>query len=168
MGNLIREIQCVQNPALGAMILWRFTCGYLHGSKNNLFTPVPLLFIVLPIVLHQETTEFISSTRTTSGLRAFVDKFSISSTSKRDLILSIHNRAAIVKHLTLDSIKIGLSSKLISLDCNKGVAIPLSETFPKAGIPEDIRKMLKAAEKFGDWCSQLSLHEISITLKVVF
>lgn len=39
------DVMYVQNPALGAVLLWRFTCGYY--SNENRPVPFPLLFVVL-------------------------------------------------------------------------------------------------------------------------
>lgn len=41
------DVMYVQNPALGTVLLWRFTCGYY--SNENRPVPFPLLFVVLPI-----------------------------------------------------------------------------------------------------------------------
>ena len=46
------DVMYVQNPALGAVLLWRFTCGYY--SNENRPVPFPLLFVVLPIVFRQD------------------------------------------------------------------------------------------------------------------
>jgi hypothetical protein len=93
MGALSQETQLVQNPALGAMLLWRFASGYERRSNIHSYAPLPLLFLVLPVTLHQETARFIASTRQASGLRAFVNKFSDSSVSKSDVLLAINDRA---------------------------------------------------------------------------
>jgi len=33
MSALDREVNAVQNPALGAVVLWRFACGYQFASQ---------------------------------------------------------------------------------------------------------------------------------------
>lgn len=43
------DVMYVQNPALGTVLLWRFTCGYY--SNENRPVPFPLLFVVLPLLL---------------------------------------------------------------------------------------------------------------------
>ncbi len=93
MYTLSQETQYVQNPALGAMLLWRFAVGYERGSRTASPTPIPLLFLVLPVTLHEETVQFVTSTREASALRAFAGKFSESRTSKSDLLLAIHRRS---------------------------------------------------------------------------
>lgn len=66
MSRLIKEFYNVQNPALGAYLLSRFSCGYLKENQER--TPMTLIFIVLPMIYKQEIADFISSTRKVSGL----------------------------------------------------------------------------------------------------
>lgn len=168
MSILNKETRIVQNPALGSVLLWRFAVGYSDGSEIKAPTPLPLLFVVLPIIYHEETAAFIESTRKSSGLRAFVNKFDESKTSKSDLIISIHERARVMRQLTQHSLSLALASDLIALDLRSGGIFPKTRTQPKTGIPNSVTEMMKAAERLGFWCSKLTLHEVSITLKVAF
>lgn len=168
MTVLNRETKLIQNPALGSVLLWRFTTGYAEGSEVNNPTPLPLLFLVLPIALHQETAKFVKSTQKSSGLRGFAGKFNESKHAKNDLILSIHPRSVNMRSLTLHSLRLALTSRLVTLDAQAGTVIPLSATAPRAGVPESVRTMLRAVEKLGVWCAQVSLHEVSVSLKVGF
>ena len=168
MTILNQETRNIQNPALGAMLLWRFTTGYAKGCKASSPTPLPLLFIVLPIMLHQETAQFITSTQQRSGLRTFAAKFAEPKTSKNDLLLAIHERSIKMRNLSINSLRQAIASKLILIDSTEGVAIPISKTQPKAGIPQSVRSMIRGAEKLGSWCSELTLHEVSVILKVGF
>ena len=166
--RLNQETLNVQNPALGAMLVWRFVAGYERASATRKPTPFPLVFLVLPMMLHQETAEFITSTREASGLRAFASKFSESRKSKTDLLFALPKRSLDMRKLTIESLVLAISSGLISIDCDRGMAIPLSSSQVKAGISSYIRSMLRAAEKLGAWCSSISLHEVSVILKVGF
>lgn len=168
MTVLGRETANIQNPALGSIILWRFAVGYTEDSATREAAPLPLLFLVLPVVLHSETAELIASTQKRSGLRAFVGKFGESRVSKSDLVLSIHNRALQMKGLSLESLRLALSNQRLVLDTKGGSVQPASRTQSASGIPESVKPLLKAAEKFGHWCAPLSLHEIAISLKVSF
>lgn len=166
MSLLTQEVRNIQNPALGAGLLWRFACGYVgsHPTRDNL--PLPLAFLVLPIVLHEETEEFVQTTQKSSGLRAFAAKFGKTENSKQDMLLSIHDRMLALRHLSVDSIRLALATRMLHL--NAAHLIPLSETEAAAGIAPDVRRMMKNAEKLGWWCGLLTLHEVSTTLKVRF
>lgn len=168
MNTLSKETRIIQNPALGAFLIWRFTVGYEQGSKNKDGTPLPLIFIVLPILLHPEISEFIMNTREASGLRAFAGKFASARVSKSDLLFAINKRAIKMRSLTMHSLNLALNARLAALAPENGIVIPLSNTPPKSGVPASITPLFKASEKLGVWCSQISLHEVSIILKVGF
>lgn len=166
MNTLAREVRNIQNPALGAGLLWRFVCGYVASNPTREPAPLPLLFLVLPIILHEQTEEFVKSTQKSSGLRAFVAKFGYASNSKQDLLLAIHDRVLAFRQLSLDSLRLALATRLVYLDV--ATVIPLSETKAEAGIPPDIKRLMKSAEKLGIWCGSLTMHEIVTILKVRF
>lgn len=73
MGNLSKEFENVQNPALGSYVLWNFSRGYYE--VNSSFIPFQLFFIVLPIIFRADLVDVITSTQKQSGLRYFADKF---------------------------------------------------------------------------------------------
>jgi len=168
MSSLNKEIRNVQNPALGAMLLWRFVVGYSDGSDIAAHVPLPLMFIDLPIMLHKDTVAFVTSTNKPTGLRGFVNKFNESRTSKSDLITSIHQRALQMRELTSKSLALALSANLIAIDAKTGLVAALSISTPKFDVAGSVRELLRGSEKIGYWCSKLTMHEISVILKVVF
>lgn len=166
MSLITQEVRNIQNPALGAGLLWRFCCGYVGSHPTHDSVPLPLAFLVLPVVLHQQTEEFVHSTQRASGLRAFSAKFAKSENSKQDVLLAIHDRMLDLRHLSLDSLRIALVTRLLHL--HNAHLTPLSETRASAGISTDVKRLMNNAEKLGGWCGLLTLHEISTTLKVRF
>ena len=166
MSVLTREVQNIQNPALGAGLIWRFTVGYQNGHAAHDPAPLPLLFLVMPVTIHRDTEEHLSGTREVSGLRMFAGKFGKAENSQQDLLLAIHNRMLTLRTLTMESIRLALATRLLHLD-NASV-IALSTTEAVAGIPTEVRRLLKSAEKLGIWCGQLTMHEVASILKVRF
>ena len=161
---LAREAQNVQNPALGAAILWRFCCSYTTNHPMNDAPALPMLFVILPIVLHQATAELLRRTRPGSGLRAFAAKFGDVTVAKQDLLLQIHDRSLRWRTLTMQSIELAAAGSLIHLT-ESGKVMPLSKTKAR-GLSDEVKQLLSDAEKLGAWCGQLTLHEITTTLKV--
>jgi len=161
---LTQEAQNIQNPALGAAALWRFCCGYVEAHPGGDLPHLPLLFLVLPIVLHQATAELLRRTRSSSGLRAFTAKFGDSQVSKQDLLLQIHDRAVRWRTLSLQSIELAAAGRLVQVT-DGGEVMPLSRTKAR-GLPDEVKQLLADAEKLGAWCGQLTLHEVTTTLKV--
>jgi hypothetical protein len=163
---LTKEVRNIQNPALGAGLLWRYVCGYVGTHPSRDPAPLPLLFVVLPIILHEQTENFVQNTQRASGLRTFAAKFARSENSKQDLLLAIHDRMITLRTLTLESFRLALSTRLLHLD--GASVIPLSETQAVAGIPPDVRRLMRNADKIGSWCGLLTIHEIAVSLKVRF
>lgn len=165
MSSLTREVRTVQNAALGGTLLWRFTVGYSQGNPTHNPPPVPLGFLVLPIAFHQDTFELVSSTRTDTGLHAFVDKFSRSENQKADLLLSIHSRVVAMRSLSWRSLCLAIERRLVAIDTGQAAIVALSHTAPGA-VPVSVKPLLSGAEKLGAWCSRLSMLEICSILKV--
>lgn len=162
MSVISKEIYYVQNPAIGAAVLWRFSCGY-HKSKSKP-VPFPLLFIVLPIVFREELRQVISSTQRRSGLSKISEK--LFDQKSINNLYTINNAAISLRPLSLDSIRIGLACGLLAVDYETALVYPLVET--KKKLSTDVNKLLDASEKLGEWCSELSLIEICKLLKVRF
>lgn len=161
---LAREAQNVQNPALGAALLWRFCCAYTASHPTNDPPALPTLFFVLPILLHAATAELLRRTRSGSGLRAFAAKFGDATVSKQDLLLQIHDRSLRWRMLTLQSLELAAAGHLVHLT-EVGDVTPLSKTKAR-GLPDEVKQLMADAEKLGTWCGPLTLHEITTTLKV--
>jgi len=161
---LAKEAQNVQNPALGAAILWRFCCAYGQAHPTSNAPALPTLFLVLPIVMHQATTALLHRTRPSSGLRAFAAKFGDTTVAKQDLLLQIHHRSLRWRSLTLQSIELAAAGGLIHLT-DAGRVVPLPRTKAR-GLADEVKQLLGDAEKLGAWCGPLTLHEITTTLKV--
>ncbi|MPT40260.1 MAG: hypothetical protein E2603_17605 [Achromobacter sp.] len=164
MKTLAKEAQNIQNPALGAALIWRFCCGYVEANRVNAPPHLPLLFLVLPIVLHQATSEFVKRTYRSSGLRTFAAKFGDSSVSKQDLLMQIHDRSIRWRNLSLQSIELAVAGSLLKI-ADDGDAIPLSRTKAR-GLSDEIKHLMDIAEKLGIWFGELTVHEIVTTLKV--
>lgn len=163
MKQFDREISNVQNPAIGAAILWRFVCGYYkYGNK---FVPFPLLFVVLPIIFREDLCKVINSTNQASGFNKVSEK--LFKSSSNDQLLSVNNAAISMRELTLQSFNIGMAANLYSMDFNTAYVFPLRQT-NRSGLSSPTKKLLNASEKMGGWCAELSLLEICNLLKVRF
>ncbi|WP_394546852.1 three component ABC system middle component [Pantoea ananatis] len=161
---LTREAQNVQNPALGAALLWHFCCGYVETHRVSSPPPLLFLFLVLPILLHQDTSDFVKRTYKSSGLRAFAAKFGDSSISKQDLLFQIHERSIRWRQLSLRSIELAVAGNLLKLQ-DDGDVIPLSKTKAR-GLSDEVKALMDLAQKLGSWFGELTVHEVVTTLKV--
>ena len=87
MSPLSQETRHVQNPALGAVLLWRYALGWSEHNRIRAYPALPLLFVVLPILLHQDTFDLLKSTKRPTGLHGFAEKFSRASSRKSDVLM---------------------------------------------------------------------------------
>lgn len=159
-----RDVMYVQNPAIGAALLWRFTCGYY--SNENRPIPFPLLFVVLPIMFRQDLCTVIKGTQKASGLSKFSEK--LFSGKQNDSIHYVNTAAIQMRGLTLESFNIAVEANLVSLSAETAMVFPLIITTHKYVPKGDCKDMLTAAERLGIWCSGLTLLEIAKWLKVRF
>ena len=142
--------------------------GYSSSHERADATPLPLLFLVLPILLHKETADLVISTRRASGLRQFVEQFQLAAQNKTDLLLAIAPRAQAMRPLTAGSMGIAVLSNLIAIDETSGKALAVSQTPAAVGIPQSVRSLLSAADRLGFWFSQVSEYETALLLQVKF
>lgn len=163
MTILLSEVQAMQNPALGATLIWRFACGYAPQNDGHDGVPLPLVFVVLPVVLHERTRAEVTATRAASGVRKFEEKFQ----DRADLLLALNQRAISMRTLSLHSIRQALASGLLALLPERGTLWPRSYSNPP-NPSKHICELLGAAEKLGNWCRSLSAYEVSGILRVEF
>lgn len=164
MNRSLSELEIIQNPALGAYLLWRFGIGY--QSSDGRQAPFHLFFLVLPLVLHRHTLSKISSTQRASGLALFAAKLA----EERENLMAIHNRTLLLRRLSLQSLAMGTEHRLLSISAGTATvrANTADEQFRVPLLPDRITPLARAPEKLGYWCSQFSLHQIATTLMVDF
>ncbi|WP_413045888.1 three component ABC system middle component [Pseudomonas phoenicis] len=154
------DIYLVQNPALGAALVWRFVEAYAPKAAGKL--PVlPLLFLVLPIVYRKELRDVAVSTQISSGLRLFAGKFK----KEQEVLYGIQSRMLRLKKLSLSSISIALHCGLISINTESAEISSLRQKAPKHD-DDDIKHMMRTAEKLGHWCKELTLPEVQAILRI--
>lgn len=163
-GSGLSEIEIIQNPALGSFLMWRYGTGFQEG--RDLPSPVLLGFLVLPLLLHKATFRLVSSTQNRSGLSLFAAKFS----EAREDLLAVQARAAVLRPLTLQSLAVGTSTRLLSIDYPAATmrANRLDEDAPAPKVPERLRPLAAAAEKLGHWFAVAGAHQVAATLRVEF
>lgn len=158
--NKYNEIELIQNPAIGSIIIWKFLLGYKSIITIKNFE---ILFIVLPILLNSELRKYILSTQKRSGFTKVIEK--IRSDRKTDIIYRIANNAIEMRDLTMESIQIGILTDMFTLEENFCILIKNYKIPP---ISKNIKDILDTAEKLGLWLSKLTQIEIESLLKVRF
>ncbi|MCZ8311773.1 MAG: DUF6521 family protein [Magnetospirillum sp.] len=161
----LTELDIVQNPAIGAYLIWQFTLGYQEDGAQA--AEIPMAFLVLPMLLHRQTFDEVASTRKSSGLPLFAVKFE----KEREILMGIHGRAIQLRPLSLQSIGVAATSKLVRIDyCTaqlRGYPLDLLNA-AKPRLPERLKRFAAAADKLGHWFSRLGLAQVASTLRVDF
>lgn len=163
MNVLAQETQLMQNPALGALLLWRFAKAYPESHLQKLDSPLPLAFIVLPLVWHPDTAEVIAGTLTTSGLRKYAAKFT-ESEGARDVLIGINDRVAHLRPKTRAALRVALATGLVGVTPDARIVSKLQSN--EQGSNSTVLSMADNAEKLAAWFAPLSTHEVSLILHV--
>jgi hypothetical protein len=160
----LSEIAIIQNPAFGAFALWKFGLGF--QSEDGIPATLPLFFLVLPLLLHTETVRVIESTKKASGLSLFTAKLG----ENRESLLAVHERALVLRHLTLESVELGVRGGLLSVDYHVATvrANTLVESAAKPRIPERLKSLPACADKIGYWFSTTNINQLATALRVEF
>ena len=153
------EAELVQNPALGAFLLWRM--GACFQQEGSISPRMEHAFLVLPLLLHRPTLNVITKTQTPSGLAHFVSKMH----EREEELLAIHSRALQLRELTLQSLTIGMASGILAIDYSEGLVCAL-DVGKSPELPERLKPMQKAAAKLGIWFARLSLSQTLTMLRV--
>ncbi|WP_321927888.1 three component ABC system middle component [Paraburkholderia guartelaensis] len=158
---LLDEIDAIQNPGLGAALIWRSVCGFYGSSNKTEGCPAVIAFLVLPVIFNEDLREVVTKTFKSSGIRKFESKFD----KQIDLLFSIQERAEAMRDLSRRSLALSLSTGLLTLSTDSALLWPRSMTFTRA-LPTEVLELASAAEKLGMWAQQTSLRELSYSLRL--
>jgi len=163
-GAGLTEIEIIQNPALGAYLLWLY--GLSFQREREIPSSVLLSFLVLPLLLHKPTVRLISSTYLRSGLALFAAKYA----EAREDLLAVQARTAALRSLTLQSLGVGATTRLLTIDYAAGTvrANQLDSDLSAPRLPERLKSLPSAAEKLGHWFAISGPYQVATTLRVEF
>lgn len=165
MKEMFSEYDNVQNPMLGAYLLWNFVLGYF--SEKNEYAPIEELFIVLPMIMRSDIADQIKSTNKVSGMRAMSDKFMKADILKNDIISNLHKDIQSMKDISAMALAEAIKAGLVSVDVENSTIFPLElRKHNKESV--NVLQMGKNAEKLGQWCAGMDLIQIEEILKVRF
>jgi len=155
------EIEVVQNPALGACLLWAFVREFTEATHGKRGPTIPFVMLVLPMVLHEPTFNALKTRRFDGGLLlAVAEDRTISAGLQRRLIDS--------SDLSLRSLNLALLSGLIHFDPPSAEFFPARKTPPEMTIGGDTSELSKAASRIGFWCASLQIEHLLSLLNVRF
>ena len=133
------------NPSFCAMLLAE--TAFDHQRRNQLPMPFPLVFLVLPIVLHQNTRQALPST-TVTALLPWVER-------NRDILAGFPARVAVMREITKESLVFGLQHRLLQISEPAALVVgPGRKTATVRRTPlftNEVRKCVERAAFVGRW-----------------
>ena len=155
-----KAVSTIQNPALGAILIWRFVIGY---AEEDCVAPLEMVYIVLPVVFEETMRAAINGTK--SGLVKCHVK--LHSNMADSALLRVAEAAPMLYGLTSESIASALACGLVSLDAKDAKLRVARKTMPSQIKMSSIEKdCMRAARKLGKWVANLSKDEIEALLGV--
>ena len=160
MGDIeTSSVELVQNPAFGSVLLWRFGQDYQAERIGDL-PQLLSFFLIFPLVLHGPTLREIKSTNLPSGLTKLASKMA----EQRERLFAVHNRALALRDLTLQSIGMGITTKLLHVDYDTALIRSNEAKLPPP--PERLKFHISSAEKLGRWFARLPQGQVFSILQV--
>lgn len=164
--KILQEVEAIQNPALGAIIIWKFSKGYSKANADPL--PIHLLFLAIPLLMCEDLFEVTKSS--TRGLYKLRDNLSKKDLNTDHLFLpELQNRICDFKEITANSLTLALSCQLLELDYSSATASYIAHRTPSGmPLPTAYDGLNNTAEKLGKWCGATQFNEIARMLEVEF
>lgn len=167
MSRLVDEVKLWNTTAVGAFVLWRFTCGYTNNSPDGGAPSVLLHFLATPILMNPRISSRI--TRQRHGLQSYARSFT--EKGEVDLLLGIQDRIRQKQNYTLASIDLAVAKGLLVWD-TEGTALHARqlEAVPSRGCrPRASVEMIgNRGEIFGEWCAAHSIENVANLMGVSF
>ncbi|WP_262733923.1 three component ABC system middle component [Gaetbulibacter sp. NE] len=158
----------LQNNALGAVALHSFILGYTRvkiGKKDKIVEPsIDFLFYVLPIVYGE------------SSLNSFKSSYELYTaiTKDKSLSLGLQERAEKMKKQTLDSLNLGFSKKLFTLNIEE-YTIGLDKNYNNSSILKSMKfsnsfynDVYKASYRLGNIFAKKDTKMLQLKLNIRF
>lgn len=162
MSSLQNEVDLIQNPALGALVVWHFVLGYSEENDRG-YAPFNLVYLALPLVANNSLRSIISSTN--AGL--YKVKAKVFESGRGSDLLLLRETIPLLYELSSASIGIAISAGLVEYNESCFGLTPSLKTAPNS-LTSIERDYKNASKKVGKWMAHMSLWEICSTLGVSF
>jgi len=120
---LIDEIEQVQNPGLGATLIWRFACGYEAGEGSG-GVPLAYAFLVIPLLFNKRVLDAVASTQ--KSLRKVEEKLN----AVQAAVASLQDSAVAMRELSQQSLAVAIRAGLTTIDSESATFRPRGVTPP--------------------------------------
>lgn len=154
-----REYEIVQNPALGACVLWQYTEAFSKATGRQRGPSLVEAMPVLPLVFHEESAESLGRRRYDGGLyTALADD--------RALFVGLQKRMEDMTPQTFQALNIALRSGLLSYDRLASQLHRVPRVKPPTATNDAVRLMFFTAQRLGHWFAGFSPAETLKQLQI--
>lgn len=157
-------VSLVQNPALGAYCIWKFSIAFCAKGRQASI-PLDYLYYILPFVSNGRLRYL--ACKTNKSLWKLREK--LRKERWASALLDMPRLTSQLHFLSSDSIEVAFACGLLTFDWNLGGIVLLEKTVPNvlknnlSVIEEDYGK---AATRLGSWASKMSRDEFLFALGV--
>ena len=162
MTDILFEQQVVQNPGLGAEVLWHAVNEAYEEKNRAEGMPLFMAFIVLPLALHRRSAIALASKVKPGALYKAI-------ASDREITLGLQERMEALSERTLQSLSVAFSAGLLLLDRDQSLQlIPGRRSPPVVHVTEEVKTLLAAAKRIGQATAELPPAQIATHLNIQF
>ncbi|MDU2065924.1 MAG: three component ABC system middle component [Sporomusaceae bacterium] len=137
------EVANLLNPAFCSVLLYQAIKGYRQEAKTNM--PYPLLFLILPIVLHKSTRESLP--------RSIATKFHAWLEQNQNQKISFAARTRQMVFYTKEALTFGMKQGIINID-NNGLIVSKNISKLKTTKTSEVYQCSQRALFLGRWFSK--------------
>jgi hypothetical protein len=162
MIDILFEQRVVQNTGLAAEAIWHAVNEAYETSGRTVGVPLPLVFVVLPLVFHQRSAVALASKTQPGALyKALADD--------REITVGLQGRMEGMADRTLGALSVGFESGLLLVDTDhERQVIPGRKTAPVSHITDEVRTILSAAKRIGQALGELTVVQLAVHLNIRF
>jgi len=151
----------IQNVGIGAVVLHKFVQSF-YAAQSDLQGPnLALAMPVLPILYNKRFLEAICRRNMEGGFYNALSEF-------RDLPAGLQGRMERMSNQTFEALNLGFASKMLTYDKELNEILPIKRARKPRIVNEEIKFMLRGADRLGYWFSSLSFEQLCIYLKISF
>jgi hypothetical protein len=155
------EHDIIQNIGIGALALHRFVNKYFTEAEGTKGPSLALSMPVLPILFHQESLNNISSKRYDGGFFNALNSY-------RELPAGLQQRMQDMSKQTFRSLNLSYQSRLLTYNKELNEILPIETKINSDHYNEDIKQILRGADRLGFWFASMPFEQICINLKIAF
>lgn len=157
------ELDLVQNTGLASEILVTAAVAYYKEKNAVNGLPVPLSFLVLPLLFHRRTVDVIKNRKGRGVLYKAIKE-------DREIPVGLQHRMESLFDRTLSAYSLAISANMLMIDLEAVELIPLIRTIPGTALPatKSAKDIFVAAGRLGKAFAESSVEEIIKITEVVF